>query len=143
MIELCHAPLLSPRQFRSIEIKLMHVSPSTPHTVSCRVIDLSLLQILEWNLTPPTCIDFLCFYLQNASNYNPELFGNRSNKATYPPCTRWTFRRDLFGDAMDIIDVFVHFPASLWFSPSRNAASALFHACQYFVDDNRLSLIGE
>ncbi|KAI3648707.1 hypothetical protein MP228_006561 [Amoeboaphelidium protococcarum] len=96
-------------------------------------VELAIVQSLHWRLTPPTYFDWLCLYMRKATMVYPELFpatsAVKSSKQCYPP-EPYHFRLDIFRDALQNIDIFLHLKMSLEFTPSVVSAAAFYVACE-------------
>jgi hypothetical protein len=121
MLVIASAPLLTAAQFRSIEMKMV--------------------EILDWQLTPPTHFDWVCLYFRMGASKYPEEFRARSipvkNVAGKPPLACVAneklmdrkpnaFRKDFFVPAVELIDILVHRKESLNFNPSVSVAAAFY-----------------
>jgi hypothetical protein len=108
-LELCCAPLLTIPQFNSIELKMM--------------------EILEWELTPPTYSAWLFLYLRNAAFDDPELFG--PSYVTELPnddvaSLEHTINLEFYWNVSGLIDIFMHQEECLHYPMSLATAAALF-----------------
>lgn len=122
--------------------EILHISATPGLTApQLNAVEISIVKVLKWKLTPPTYVDWLSLYLRKSSMCYPEKFPpplNYSNiKGDYPP-EPFSFRPDIFKEALFIIDVFVHMAESLEFTPSVVSGSAFYLACE-----SRIKILSE
>ena len=122
MLCLAYAPNLTSEQYTAICVKMM--------------------EVLNWELTPPTTFDWLCLYLRIAVMFNPALFkpagdsqevitikGKEDEKCVQVVDLGRQIRSDLFREAIQLVDWYLHLCESVRFEPSRIAACAFWVAC--------------
>lgn len=119
MLIVAAAPGLTAAQFRAICIKMM--------------------EVLNWELTPPTYMDWICLFLRIAVLINPKLFKPLATARTlrkphpnHPQSIELGrhIRADLFREAIGMIDLYMHLCESVRFEPSRVAACAFWITCK-------------
>ena len=95
-------------------------------------IEIGIVNQLNWRLNPPTFYDWLTLYLRKATLFYPDLFPPpvswSFHTEQYPP-EMFSFRKDIFCDAMSTIEIFMHMSESLEFTPSVVAAAAFYQSC--------------
>jgi hypothetical protein len=100
---------------------------------------ISSVQVLQWRLIPPTCLDWLGAFLELVALEKPAVFDRSRSHPNPPPCTLplplpvrpvATVGQLVLQTAILYVDMYIHKTESLLFPPGRIAAVSLYLGCR-------------